>query len=66
MAGGGAYKIKLKKVEARVRTSFTVVTAASPLHGGGGWGLVIKKRREGGRTVILACRGALPVVVGGD
>ena len=65
MAGGGAYKIKLKKVEARVRTSFTVVTGAPPLHGGG-WGLVIKKRGEGGRTVILARRGVLPVVVGGD
>ena len=66
MAGRGAYKIKLNKVEVRVRTSFTVVTAASPLHGGGGWGLVIKKRGERGRTVILARHGALPVVVGGD
>ena len=66
MAGGGAYKIKLKMVEVRVHTSFTVVTAAPPLHGGGGWGLVIKKRGEGGRTVILARRGMLPVVVGGD
>ena len=36
MADGGAYKIKLKKVEARMRTSL--------LHGGGGWGLVIKNR----------------------
>jgi hypothetical protein len=29
----------------------TVITATSPLHGGGGWGLVIKKR---GREDVLS------------
>ena len=30
----------------------TVITTASPLHGGGGWGLVIKK--NGGREDVLS------------
>ena len=42
----------------------TVVTTALPLHGGV-WGLVIKKWGEGGRSVILAHCGTLPVVVVG-